>query len=70
MENTLKSWTFGEKNTGKPHRYVNKPRKPATKLKANLTLREKTELAPPQISLLNDTSGRQILPRHCIIVKD
>ena len=58
MENTLKdteSWAFGEKNTCKPHRYVNKPRKPATKLKANLMLREKTELAPPQISLLNDT---------------
>ena len=62
-----KCCTFGEKNIGKPHRCVNKPRKPVTKLKANLMLREKTELATPQISLLNDTSGRQILTRHCIM---
>lgn len=44
-----------EKNIGKLHRCANKLGKPATKLKANIMLRKKTGLAPPKISLLNDT---------------
>lgn len=41
-------------NTAPPHRYVNKLDNATTKSKANIKLREKTELAPPKLILQND----------------
>lgn len=41
-------------NTSTPHRYVNKLDNATTKSKANIKLREKTELAPPKLILQND----------------